>query len=811
MRLPLFFAAASVFALLWAQPVQAQDAPLNRAWPPTDAQPAEFPSLPPETPQSEAVPSSLEEVKAGEYPAWMAKWTRIVFQSARDGNWEIYSALGNGSSQRRLTWTPEDEGRPRFSPDGMQIAFDADADADGTLELWIMQADGSGRTLLVDSSGSDYAPAWSVDGTHLVFTSTRNGSPDVFDVSLETGAQSVVAATPLADFDPVFNPTSGELFWIRQIDATGGVVMGLLNGVERIVHGRYIRPQRLSVDNAGTHIAMNHDAGDDGWLDMIFLPFDPERAPWQTLAWRGDEFTYYEPYLNKIAPLSYTQLATQYVVATWRRMRQSQPYYLAALRIVVVAVHSERASDYQWTISDQADAWGDWRNIDRTPPVAHITWGPYLSVWTDKGKGSKYVYHDEGGTGIILYEWQAMRDRRVIEGSSSIPLMPMYGPMCKPGWTEFRVLDQAGMWSPWSARRYFLIARSRSKGLFTDVRNIGIPGIPVIGVRQVDGGPPLTGADGRYVGLVCTENPILQAQQPEAFLPPAPYHVPGQYNSTYGPEALLPVRGMVFREGFGSDADSFERKWTHSDHVGLGWLAFEENRNSFDWQNLLVLGYKGQGLVLDQPVVFWARSIPRATSAPVEDQHELTLALDVAVEFHGAEVGSGVPLTVSVQTSMWPTATALLTASLTNTEWQHLWTEMPLPVGRLITVTVAVEARAGITVPSVLVDNVVIASWWSPRITEVALLPEAGLAGTVVRVTGENFLPPLSARAGGQEGTVNVIDDSTLEVAFASPLLTGQHTLYVTNQAGSAQAVTTAAPEKIRFGQLSWLPVVSRE
>lgn len=94
---------------------------------------------------------------------------RIVFETRRDGNGEIYRMNADGSSPVNLTRTPDvDECYPKASPDGSKICFVADEGAPPRRRrnLYVMNADGSGRRKLADNSRE---PCWSPDGTRIAY------------------------------------------------------------------------------------------------------------------------------------------------------------------------------------------------------------------------------------------------------------------------------------------------------------------------------------------------------------------------------------------------------------------------------------------------------------------------------------------------------------------------------------------------------------------------------------------------------------------------------------------------------------------
>ncbi len=77
-------------------------------------------------------------------------------------NSDIYIMNADGSGRRALTRTPEDEGRARFTPDGSKIVFVAwplaDDDSAET-GVYVMNADGSGKRRLADDDDFSLGPS----------------------------------------------------------------------------------------------------------------------------------------------------------------------------------------------------------------------------------------------------------------------------------------------------------------------------------------------------------------------------------------------------------------------------------------------------------------------------------------------------------------------------------------------------------------------------------------------------------------------------------------------------------------------------
>jgi hypothetical protein len=120
----------------------------------------------------------IEQSRCGEKPAEVSKDLlielkdyrhKIVYETNRDGNWELYLCNADGSDQVNLTRTPDvDELYPKPSPDGSRICFVADEGkgAARRRNIYYMNADGTGRTKVADNGRE---PCWSPDGTQIAY------------------------------------------------------------------------------------------------------------------------------------------------------------------------------------------------------------------------------------------------------------------------------------------------------------------------------------------------------------------------------------------------------------------------------------------------------------------------------------------------------------------------------------------------------------------------------------------------------------------------------------------------------------------
>ena len=168
----------------------------------------------------------------------------IVWTSVRDGDLDLYAMNLDGTKIRRLTTDIGYDGGAFFSPDSKRIVYRASHPTDpadvtrykellaqhlvepGQLEIFVMNADGSGQHQVTANGASNFAPYFHPDGRRIIFSSnveTRGagGRPN-FHLYLigedGTGLERLTFEGQFNSF-PMFSPDGKRLVWVSDRNA----------------------------------------------------------------------------------------------------------------------------------------------------------------------------------------------------------------------------------------------------------------------------------------------------------------------------------------------------------------------------------------------------------------------------------------------------------------------------------------------------------------------------------------------------------------------------------------------------------------
>jgi Tol biopolymer transport system component len=155
-------------------------------------------------------------------PSWQSLRANgaIAFETDRDGNSEIYRMNPDGSTQTNISNNPANDGFASWSADGLKIAFYSGRD--GNPEIYAMNGDGTSQTRITNNAGDDFHPSWSPDRTKLVFGRFLNdgSTGDIFSINADGSGETNLSQNGFfVNSNPAWSPDGSRILFNTSRDS----------------------------------------------------------------------------------------------------------------------------------------------------------------------------------------------------------------------------------------------------------------------------------------------------------------------------------------------------------------------------------------------------------------------------------------------------------------------------------------------------------------------------------------------------------------------------------------------------------------
>jgi TolB protein len=112
----------------------------------------------------------------------------------------------------------EDGSTPAWSPDGTMLVFQRSAGRD--TDLFVIRADGTGLVRINHPSHNDFLSAWSPDGKRIVYTSDAGAEPitpasEIYIVNANGSNRRRLTRNRVEDHSPVWSPDGKRIAFVR--------------------------------------------------------------------------------------------------------------------------------------------------------------------------------------------------------------------------------------------------------------------------------------------------------------------------------------------------------------------------------------------------------------------------------------------------------------------------------------------------------------------------------------------------------------------------------------------------------------------
>jgi len=188
--------------------------------------------------------------------------THIFYVASRGGAKEIWEMDYDGANPHQLTHLGTISLSARVSPDNGRVAFSSLGHNGWAIRMYSLVLN---RMVSFPNVGSNpFSPAWSSDGTHLAFSSSRTGDPEIYISDASGGNIKRLTAFRGPDVSPTWNPkTNDQIAWCSGRTGLPQIYIMATDGtnVQRMTDGGYATSPSWSPNGQFLTFAWNRSYG----------------------------------------------------------------------------------------------------------------------------------------------------------------------------------------------------------------------------------------------------------------------------------------------------------------------------------------------------------------------------------------------------------------------------------------------------------------------------------------------------------------------------------------------------------------------
>jgi len=205
------------------------------------------------------------------YPGPSPEGTHVVFNSrvideAGNSQMEIFTANISTGETYRLTYNPSFDDSGRWSPDGSEIIFYSNRD--GSMDLWKISVNESGYPLetavkVLESDAREHCGRWSFDGYYIVYESDKTGVNHLWMMTSDGLNETQLTFDENQNGYPAWHPSGDYIVYNKQTSTSSNLhILSLLDG----------ETKRLTMHQMGV------DAHPTWSADGKYIAFHSDRA-----------------------------------------------------------------------------------------------------------------------------------------------------------------------------------------------------------------------------------------------------------------------------------------------------------------------------------------------------------------------------------------------------------------------------------------------------------------------------------------------------------------------------------------------------
>jgi TolB protein len=195
-------------------------------------------------------------------PAWSADGQWLAYVSFETKHSAVYVQLVRTGERRLVSARAGVNGAPAWSPDGKSLALTLGGSG-GNPDIYVLDLATQSLTRLSDDPAIDTEPVWAPDGRSVYFTSDRAGSPQIYQVPLQSGAHPKrITFTGNYNARPQLSPDGTQLAMVTLDNGNYRIaVQDLASGTVRVLSKGHLDESPSYAPNGATLIYSEREGG----------------------------------------------------------------------------------------------------------------------------------------------------------------------------------------------------------------------------------------------------------------------------------------------------------------------------------------------------------------------------------------------------------------------------------------------------------------------------------------------------------------------------------------------------------------------
>ena len=183
---------------------------------------------------------------------------------------DLWVVPGNGGDARQLTEGLKSVQRPRWSPSGDQLVYQAIVD--GRRGLWVYNINNSKVSGISSDTGFDVQPAWHPAGEKVIYSSDVDGNGfDLWEVDVPTGLRWRITNFAGDETEAAWSANGRDLVYIHQHANTWSLILRRHGQAEEILLSSSSKLAAPSWRPDGSLITFFRDDEKRASIDMLIL------------------------------------------------------------------------------------------------------------------------------------------------------------------------------------------------------------------------------------------------------------------------------------------------------------------------------------------------------------------------------------------------------------------------------------------------------------------------------------------------------------------------------------------------------------